>query len=338
MSVVTKILEFLSRFPDGVAQSEIAKALGVSRSYVSIVLRDLERSGLVQRVRVANTYIVRLVRPNPTTSLGNVLRLGVVWSSEYLFLGHFAKLLRDSLGVELKVLVYPNALRAVSALIGGEVDATLSPLTTLIYGFIASKAFVIVGGGAGGGGYIYEVPNSRSSSVISSEVSSMDLCRALAIKRRYIDAVESNTVYYTSADEAISIVRKGLARYAVVYHPINIGVELAGGRKVLNCNEVEELSQCCTLAVSRSLGIEKAGAVAKIYREAIEAFSRDRERYLDWYSAVIGVDVSVLKKALNEYSYSADLSMKVFDKVVDALGIEVPSRTALRKAFLKNVG
>jgi predicted transcriptional regulator len=337
MSVVTKILEFLSRFPDGVAQSEIAKALGVSRSYASIVLRYLERSGLVQRVRVANTYIVRLARPNPTTSLGNVLRLGVVWSSEYLFLGHFAKMLRDSLGIELKVLVYSNALRAVSALISGEVDATLSPLTTLIYGFIASKAFFIVGG-AGGGGYIYEVPNSRSSAVISSEVSSMDLCRALAIKSRYIDAVESDTDYYTSADEAVSVVRKGLARYAVVYHPINISVELAGGRKVLNCNEVEELTQCCTLAVSRGLGIEKASAVARVYREAIDAFARDRERYLDWYSAVIGVDVSVLKKALNEYSYSPDLSMNVVDKVVNALGIEVPSRTALRKAFLKDLG
>jgi hypothetical protein len=29
--------------------------------------------------------------------------------------------------------------------------------------------------------------------------------------------------------------------------------------------------------------------------------------------------------------------MKVVDKVVNALGIEVPSRTALRKAFLKDV-
>ncbi len=70
---------------------------------------------------------------------------------------------------------------------------------------------------------------------------------------------------------------------------------------------------------------------------AIDRFVRDRERYLDWYSAIVRVDVSVLKNALKEYSYSPDLSMKVVDKVVDALGIEVPSRMSLRKTFLLDV-
>ncbi|MCC6055881.1 MAG: hypothetical protein LM583_04330 [Desulfurococcaceae archaeon] len=45
----------------------------------------------------------------------------------------------------------------------------------------------------------------------------------------------------------------------------------------------------------------------------------------------------MLKNVLKEYSYSPDLSMKVVDKVVDALGIEVPSRMSLRKTFLLDV-
>lgn len=65
----------------------------------------------------------------------------------------------------------------------------------------------------------------------------------IAIKRRYIDATESATVHYTSADEAINIVRRGLARYVVVYHPINIELSLQVVERVLNCNKIKELFQ-----------------------------------------------------------------------------------------------
>lgn len=332
MDIAAKILEILSKFPDGVPQPNLAKSLGLSKSYLSIVLRDLERQGLIYRARVGNTYVVkRAVYTNSTDkSSTRVLRLGIVWSSEYLFLGHFAELLREN-GVELNVLVYPNAIQTILALVRGEVDGVLSPLVTQLYGYLLFRDIAIIGGGATGGGYVYEFPHGSKNTVISSELSTMDLCRYIAIKRSYIEP--QSTDYFSSASNAIAMVRRGAARYAVVWHPLNLEMESLGGRKLLDCSSFEEIGVCCTLALSRRLGKELLDTVARIYKKSIEVFMRDRERYLDWYSSITGIDISVIKKSLKEYTYEPELSLKVFSRVVDALGLEIPTRSKLYESI-----
>jgi len=334
LNIVTKIIETLSNFPEGVPQTYLAKALGISKSYLSLVLRDLEKKGLVYRVKVGNLYIVKLVKIGSRfLSEGRVLKLGIVWSSEYLFLGYFAKMLKDKNDVELKVSVYPNALQVVLALLREEVDIVLSPLVTQVYGYILSKGLAIVGGGAGGGGYIYEIPDSRSDTIVSSEISTMDFCRALALKRSYIETPTGGTKYFDSAQEAISIAKRGLARYLVVWHPINIDIESVGGRKIFECSEIEELNYCCTLAVSRSLGFETIEKIANIYRESIELFNKGKDRFIEWYSYIVGIDTAILRKALNEYTYNPELTPRQFNKIIDSLGLEVPTKNYIYRAI-----
>jgi hypothetical protein len=112
---------------------------------------------------------------------------------------------------------------------------------------------------------------------IASQDPAVDrLLKKIAIKRHYIDATESDAVHYILAE---GIVRRGLAGYAVVYYPINIGAEFAGSRRVLSCNEIEEPLRCCTSAILRGLGIENIDTIA--CKEAIGRFARDRERYFD---------------------------------------------------------
>jgi len=310
----------------------LAKALGLSKSYLSILLRDLERQGLVYRVRVGNSLIVKLAGfRGVNTTGGRVLRVGIVWSSEYLFLGHFAKILRDRESVEVKIKTYPSALQTILALIRGEVDAVISPLVTQIYGYIVSKSLAIVGGGAKGGGYVYEIPRSYSDTITSSEMSTMDLCRLLAIRNSIVDT--ASTRYFSSAEEAVAMARRGVARYAVVWHPINIDIELSGGRRIASCADFDEISHCCTLAVSRVLGYEAIEKIASIYRDSIEAFAKDRERFLDWYSATVGIDVPILRKALDEYIFDPELSPKQFSRIVEALGLDVPDRSSIYGAI-----
>lgn len=327
-----KLLELLSSSPDGIPQPHLAKALGISKSYLSQLLKDLERQGIVYRVRLGNIYVVKRALPKDTADMaGRTLRLGIVWSSEYLFLGHFAKMLRDREGYELKIYVHPNAIQAVLALINGKVDGVLSPLITQIYGYIISKGFVIAGGGGRGGGYVYEIPGSTADTVISSELSTMDFCRFIAMKRRYIDS--TSTRYFTSAEEAIALVRRRSARYTVVWHPINLSIELLGGRKLFCCLDFEEIHYCCTLALSKSLGVEVIDRVSRVYREAIEAFNKDRERFIEWYSALVGIDLPMVKKALTEYEYDPELDVKKFSRVLEVLGVDVPSISSIHQAL-----
>lgn len=335
MNIAAKILELLSNTPNGVLQSNLAKALGVSKAYLSIVLRELEKQNLVYRVRVGSTYLVKLVLDTKHRieheKNSKKFRLGIVWSSEYLFLGHLAKNLREKMGIDLDVHVYPNGIQTVLALIKNEIDASVSPMVTQIYGYIISRSFYITGGGVRGGGYVYEIPDSKTDTIISSEISTMDLCRYLALKHKYI--ANGITRYFSSAQEAISLAKKKMARYAVVWHPLNIELEVIGGKKIFDCLDLEEIKYCCTFSISKSFDYDFIETISKIYTDSIDMFRKRKDRYLEWYSSIIGIDVSVLKKVLNHYVCEPHLEIKYFDKIVDVLGITLPHKIQLYKAI-----
>ncbi len=329
-----RIVKFLVHHRNGVTQSALAKALGVSKSYLSVVIRELERQGIVYRVKLGNSYIVKLVQQEIfTKARPRVLRLGFVWSSEYLFLAPFAKMLRNKLGIDLHVSVYPSATQATLALIRGEMDAVLSPLVTQIYAFLLAKNLVIAGGGARGGAAIYTIPNTESSAIASSELSTMDLCRALAMRRGIIDA--ESTRYFHQPDEAIAMAKLRKVRYVVVWHPLTHSMERLGMKRVAMCSEFAEIGYCCTLALSRTLDRELMEKISKIYSESIELFRNRPELYLDWYSAITGIDTDTLRKAVKAYSYEPYLDAKRIILTAQAMRIEVPDiRTLILDAIL----
>ncbi|MEM0213789.1 MAG: hypothetical protein QW348_06000 [Ignisphaera sp.] len=333
MDAYESILDILSRHADGVPQSFLYRALPFSKSYISIVLRELERRGVVHRVRIGNTYIVRLAKPFTKSFHGKRLVLGIVWSSEYLFLGHFAKMLRDSLSMDLDVKVYPNAVSATLSILMGDVDAVLSPLATQLYLYPISKSFKIVGGGAIGGGFIYEIGDGAEGVVASSELSTMDLCRAVASERRLIN--EESVLYFNSSQQAIEIARGRGARNIVVWHPITYEIEKMGGKRVGECIEFEETKHCCTLAISDRVPPEMVEKIATIYRQSIDVFKREPSRFLDWYSTLTGIDTALLRDALKVYRYDGELDHKSIDKLIRFMNIKIPHIQKLENAFYK---
>lgn len=313
-------------------QSHLSRALGLSRSYVSLVIRELERLGLVQRIKMGNTFIVKLASPSSPSLTSKVLPLGLIWSSEYGFLGHFAKRLREALDLEVQVRVYPNALHATMALVRGEVLATLSPLVTQLYAYTIFKDMVIVGGGARGGSAVYELPRGEPGCVIASAVSTMDLCRLLATREGLIEA--SSVHYFNSPEEALALSKQGRARYAVLWHPLTEHLRAVEPRKVVDCAEFDEVPVCCTLAMRASIGWNLVERVARLYRESLERFKEEPSRMLEWYSAVVGIESALLKRALTLYEYEAEFNLNDLDKVVDSLKVVIPHRSELRKALL----
>ncbi len=333
MSIYKSVLDILSRHPDGVPQSFLYRALPVSKSYISIVLRELEERGVVYRIRIGNTYIVRLAKPFSNRFHGKKLVIGVVWSSEYLFLGHFAKLLRNVLSMDLDVKVYPNAVSATVSLALGEVDAVLSPLITQLYLYPILKSFKIVGGGASGGGFIYEVSSGVGDAVASSEMSTMDLCRAVATEKKVIDT--RNVVYFSNPQQPIEIVKKKSAKYIVAWHPITHEIEKLSTKMIADCFEFEEIKHCCTLAISNSIPLETIDKIANIYRKAINDFRKEPEKFLDWYSTTTGIEISLLKKALSIYQYNEYIDRKNIDKLLQFINIKIPHISKLEEVFVQ---
>ncbi|HIP57668.1 MAG TPA: MarR family transcriptional regulator [Ignisphaera aggregans] len=332
-----RILRILKESRNGVTQSVLARALGVSKSYLSTVIRELEKQGIVYRVRLGNSYIVKLSQqPLPREERPRRLSLGIVWSSEYLFLASFAKMLRDRMGIELQVRVYPSALQATLALVEGEVDAVLSPFVSQVYAYLLTRRLTIVGGGARGGAAIYAIPNAKSVVITSSELSTMDLCRALAIRKGVVDA--ETTRYFHHPEEAVAMAKMRKVGYLVVWHPLMEDMERMGMKRVAMCDEFSEIEYCCTLALSRSLDSDIMERIARVFSESIELFKRKAHLYLDWYSAITGIDISILKRALNVYSYEPYIDLKKVMTMVKAMSVEVPDvRQLIPDAILKTM-
>jgi predicted transcriptional regulator len=330
IDVFQKIIDILAKNPNGIPQSYIHRSLSVSKAYISIILKGMEKQGIIYRTKIGNTYIVKLAGKAPLNN--KVLRLGIVWSSEYLFLGHFAKTLKNLYNIDLTVNVYSNALQATLAIIRGEIDAVLSPLVTQLYAYILSRNIVIAGGGAGGGATLYEFPKSKTDIIISSEASSMDLCRLIASKRKIIE--HEGVRYFTTPNEALEFIKRGKARYAVIWHPLTEFVKPIEHRVVIDCGEFEEIKHCCTLALSKFIGIENIEKISAAYRNAIIEFLHSPVKFIDWYSSITNIDSSILRKALNAYRYTYEIDSKDIQTVVDAININIPQKHAMLNAII----
>jgi len=331
VGIKSAVLRLLSQYPDGLPQSFIHRALGVSKSRVSEVLKDLELAGIVTRVRLGNQYIVRVRGGVKVSKVGNVFRLGLVWSSEYPFITPFAKLLRDELNYGLEVTVYPNALSATWALIEGEVDLALSPLITQLYAYSLTKALRVIGGGAYGGSLVMCNQRALGDDIASSELSTMDVCRAVAVREGISPA--SGTHYFTKpTDEVVRLASGGRVRYIVIWHPLIEELLRLGLKPIAECRDLD-ISYCCTLAASSRIDDGLRERVSRIYVRALEEFMKSPMRWVEWYSAKVGIEADVIRRGLNYYEFRPYLDRSLINKMIRRVGIEVPNLESLTNAI-----
>lgn len=320
-----RLLELLAASQgEYVPQSYIHSALGASKSRVSELLRELEAEGLVERKSLGRAKLVRLLpgAARPAGQRRRSLRLGLVYSSEYAFLGYLAKKLAAR-GVSLELVVYDNAIRAAEELAEGRVDAGLFPLVTQLYFYAALPTFKVVGGGARGGYGVY-APEAPEPVALSTKLSTMDLVRATAPELRGAEAR-----YYSSAGELSRLLRGGWRGYVVAYHPLSEEAERLGYRAVASWRELE-IPHCCTLAASNALGREALDSLSELYRESLEEYEGNRERYAEWYSAKTGIPLELVRRALREYEVAPCVSEGALLEVAERLAPRVPHASAFR--------
>ncbi len=316
-----EILNLLkSREGELIPQSYIHKSINASKSRVSEVLKSLEIEGLISRVKVGNQYLIKLLDvssslPKPKLSR---LRVGIVWSSEYPFLTTFAKKLRSELGVSLEVVTYLSAVQATKALALGEVDLALSPLITQLYFYVTFRTLKVIGGGAYGGSAIVVNPGVEDEVIYSSELSTMDLIRAIATYEELIHPIR--TGYFSSPEEALRIASLGKSKYMVVWHPLYKDL-IKKGFKVVVKGEDLNVHYCCTLAASTTLPKDFREKLSKIYTSSLNEYVKNPERWVVWYSSSVGIPSDVVKNGLNEYR---------INEVIDEEGI----RDYLRRSRL----
>lgn len=320
-----KVLEALrERAGELVPQSYLHKSLEISRSRVSEILSELEQEGLVTRVRVGNQYLIKLLDlDKERVTKPKILRVGVVWSSEYPFLSLFAKRVKKELNAVLEVSVFTNSIQATKALVLGDLELVLAPTITQLHFYSAFKNFKIIGGGAYGGSKILVKDSVSTQTVYSSELSTMDLVRALSIREGLVPA-DALTKYFRKPEEVFKAASTGSVKYAVVWHPIYKKLEELGYREILRSEELD-VTYCCTLAASSIVPRETRYVLSRLYKNSLEEYRKAPEKWVEWYALQVGIPRDIVVGSVKEYKVNPFINKTELYKYANKIPIEIPS-------------
>uniref|UniRef100_A0A7J3XYU3 MarR family transcriptional regulator n=1 Tax=Thermogladius calderae TaxID=1200300 RepID=A0A7J3XYU3_9CREN len=327
-SLKERILGLLKSYKGSwIPQSHIHRALGVSKSRVSEILAELEKEGLVARRVVGRSKIVYVypdIGEREVETVGKLIRVGLVFSSEYLFMSAFAKGLEAS-GYRVEVRVFNDGIKATRALAEGLVDISVSPLVGQLYLYPTYRTYRIILAGLWGGFRVLSL--GRPGPIHSSAISTMDYARRVAVARGGLEADE--TRYYWSSDEVLKI--KPGEGYVVTWHPIYLKLVEEGARVVYEPEELD-VKFCCTLGVSTAVSNRARRAIARAYFNALETYAREPERGLEYYSSLTGINISTLKSATREYKVAEGLDIKLVRGILREYAPTIPARSIYEEA------
>lgn len=318
-----KLIELLSEMEGReVPQSYLHRALGASKSRISEILSELEREGLLERRSVGRSKLIYVREGAFKRAEGakrRAIRIGIVYSSEYAFLGYFRERLRE-LGLELEVKVYGDGLEVVDALGRGLIDLGLSPLVGQLYMYPVYRSYKIIAGGMGGG---YRILYREGEDVVySSLLSTMDYVRYSSAKSGIIPT--SNTRYYHSPEELLIMAAKG-GGYVVTWNPLYKQLVKKGFR-VVHEPDKADLHVCCSLAAANHLPRELVYALRDAYVRSLQDYERDPERYVEYYSVVTGIPAVIVKGVIDDYSPRLEISAKYVNDILSGAPFSVPEK------------
>ncbi len=325
-----RIIELLSTIQgNAVPQSFIHKSLTASKSRVSEILAELEREGLIRRRQVGRSKIVYVpsgISEIERSGEKKKISLGIVYSSEYLFLGYFLKRLKEA-GLEIEVKVFSDGIEATDSLAHGSIDLSISPFVGQLLMFPLFESYTIIAKGMGKG---YNIMYKEGGEAVhSSKMSTMDYIRSVALKRGII---YSDTIsYYSSIDE---LLRKAHEKkgYVVTWHPIFRFLEKMGFRRI-DFEGIVKNELCCSLGISNILGNKMKDKIAELYVKSLEDYLGKKDKYIETYSAITGIEVPLLKDAIKEYEVFEGEGRNAAIEVLENISTSIPHKSEFLKAL-----
>lgn len=336
-SLREKIIELIeSAGPSGVSQREIVLLTGASKGYVSDLIDELEKTGVVVRYRgPGKTTWVRHARyAHPAR--GGYFRIGIVRSTEYLFLPHMIRLLRDR-GLRGEVVYYENVFEVARSLSRGEIHAGMIPVYTQIAFRGLGAPLKSVGAGAVGGGYlvsrepIEDLAAYERVRVYSSHLSTMEVLSHTVMRS---SRIPYEIVYYRTTGEALERVeRLGRGEVVSLWEPY---VSEVSGRGLLRIPHRDVVGDyhCCTLAIHESLVEDMGDYIKRVYTESLIDVKRDVERHADVYSVMIGVEREVVRRGVASYEFLDYIDRAGLERILSIGGGYLVSREYLEGLFI----
>jgi len=311
----------------GALQSEISDLTGYSKPTISYFLSKLEARGVVARRMIPKVgYRVWL---RGVKSESRLLRIGVIKATEYPFVFRLKSRLEDR-GLSVYIKAYDDAIALMEDLLAGKVDAGFSPLITQVVFYAASRGgFRIVASGASGGGSIVlrrGVWESQVRFAGSSMASTMDACLRAFLRERGLGNVE--VLYFSNPEAMVEALEKGVVQMLSIWEPYASILEAKGHRRIARFTDYLGVFPCCVLAVSNKLEEGEVELLVNYLKDIL--LGRDFTNEGPKLSSLIGVDESLVKMSLREYSFHPEFSVKELTEYLRAVGLEAASSWVLK--------
>lgn len=311
-SLEERILEILGKAGSkGAVQADLVRALGVSKSWVSEALSRMEARGLVIRERgPGKTLLVKLPRYS-SPSLGRVISIGMVPSTEYLALPLTIKHLR-SRGFRTEASIYKSVSEAASGVIRGEVHAAFLPVYTVsLLRLLGLELRMLGATGLGGASLVTRDPGGEGR-LAASPLSSMEV-----LAHAYAETVGSSheISYYKSPDHALELLSRDPQARVILWEPYATFAFLSGARKTPLADVLGEY-HCCVLVARGDLGDEVIRAVGEAHRRATEDLRASFEMAVSMFSEITGVDAHVIERSSKEYLFTSTLDMGIVSRTL----------------------
>ncbi len=305
--------------PRGYTQRELIYILGVSKGYLSLIVSQLEKSGVVVRYRgPGKTVVVKLTKyTHPST--GKFIRFGIVKSTEYIFLPILLKKLRDR-GYETELVFYPNVRELATSLAKGRLHIAMLPIyTQLAYRFFGAPIKSIQGGAVGGGFVVYRggeikelIDSYEKISVYSSQISTMEIL-SHALMRRMRSRYEIR--FYRDPGELVERNKKRSNVVMSTWEPYATYLQ-EKGFKTSPYREFLGEYHCCTLTIHENLMTGLRDLIKTIYSETLREAMRRFDDALDQYSRILGVEKDLLVKTSRDYLYRDYLDINEVERLI----------------------
>lgn len=279
-----RILEAIEAY-NPLSVAELARILGVSRSWAWKRVKRLEKLGLVEAQRHGK---VLALAPSKL-SYRAVLRVGILRASEYPYIIPLRRRLH-SISDTVKVLVYDEAYKLALDLAAGRVHLAMAPLVTLValHRLTAGRINIVGGGSSGGSGVIYsKAPSGRGHA--TTMTSTMELCAE-------VKGLPGPRVYKSSGQAILDAVASGAIEAGVVWEPY-----LTRAREIGIPVEDCGLPFCCVLGANRALEHEY-GRIGRLMEEAVSEASRGRVD-LGAYATLLGFERSIVEATVGSYRF-----------------------------------
>lgn len=302
MSKKDEILDLLAKHE--LTQRELWQIMGISRSYLSELLRILEKEGLISRKKVSErTVIVSINRKK-------ILRVGILKSSEYAAVYLTA---HDLTTLNIELVLYNNGLEELMALETGKIDVAFAPIVSGFMLHIIDEHLVVAAACArGGSGIVY---HRNKGAIGSTMFSTMDLK-----SRIYSDFNVEKIKYFDSPEDLIENFKLEKVNAIAIWEPYFT---------LLNCKNkkvIEEDKICCGAMILRE-SINKDIEEFLIKFNENSACLRAEKRWelaVDLMRKNLKVDRQILLESLKNYKFDTSITKSDLIDTIKNFDIKVP--------------